>query len=226
MSKKSPKTTKFLMKMDNNICIAKYNIRGKFYYGKFDWKENEHDLFHIKLYDGNYCWTGRFSNEFAEIFRNEVDETVEQYRESVKDCLSQSNKMFVYDFVPLPDNPTSATFSWKKKFDGEVLLVHGSVPVHQDQSKENKDSLIDILLQENKDLKLQLQAYDMNIHMLSTELQQSRTELEKFMNMKTSLEMSVYGKFVQLLNTKKRRIQLLEQNLQELQSCTQDNELD
>uniref|UniRef100_A0A2A4J5H2 DNA repair protein XRCC4 n=1 Tax=Heliothis virescens TaxID=7102 RepID=A0A2A4J5H2_HELVI len=208
--------------MDHNAfkstSITKFDIKGKTLYVKVLWKQNENDLFHIKIFDGDVTWSGRFSNEFAKKYRERFEETEEQYRKRVKKCLKGSiPSEFTYDFTISQEDNSSGAFTWKKRFQdsmhGLAVLVHGSVPVHQDASPESKDVLLDFLLEENKELRSTINSLQGKNEVIVTDLQKCKAELEKFVDIKTSLETSLYGKFVQLLNAKKRRIQVLEDSL-------------
>lgn len=181
-------------------------------YVKVDWKDNENDLFHIVIFDSenNNTWSGRYSHDFAERHRKNVEETPEEYKNNVKMALSGYSRKFKYELSH--KDPASATFIWKKQYNELASLQHGVVPVHQDGIASKKESLIDILLVQNEDLKQKINEYEMNNDLLNSELKRSKEEVEKFISVKTSLEMSLYSKFIQMLNGKKRRIDLLEDN--------------
>lgn len=184
-------------------------------YIKVDWKDNETDLFHIVIVDSdNNSWSGRYSHEFAERNRKNVEETLEQYKYNVKLALSGYCQKFQYELNH--KHSESATFVWKKQYGDIALLQHGVVPVHQDGISCKKQNLIDILLAENADLKQKINEYEMNNELLNEELKHSKEELEKFICVKTSLEISLYSKFIQMLNSKKRRIDLLEENFNKI----------
>lgn len=185
-------------------------------YIKVDWKDNENDLFHIVIFDSdNNTWSGRYSHEFAERHRKNVDETPEEYKKNVKMALSGYCQMFQYELSQ--KQSAFATFIWKKQYGEIALLQHGVVPVHQDEISTKKESLIDILLAENGDLKQKIMDYETNNELLNSELKRSKEEVEKFIRLKSSLEMALYSKFIQMLNGKKRRIDLLEENLNRLE---------
>lgn len=180
------------------------------------WKDNENDLFHLKIYDIHHSWTGRFSRDFAEKYRERVKESPEEYRDNVKKFLTTKSDI-EYDFLPVPGDTVAYTFSWKKKL-GNSLIVHGAVLMHQDDdieddALESKDALIRYLIEDNLHLRQTAERYTKRIKMLNDDLDKCKAELEKFMNIKTSLEMSLYEKFIQLLNAKKKRVHILDRNL-------------
>lgn len=195
-----------------SASVSKLKLKDhKTIYVKVDWKDNEIDLFHIVVFDSdNNTWSGRYSHEFAERHRKNVEETPDQYKNNVKMALLGHCQKFQYEFNH--NNSEVATLIWKKQYGEIALLQHGVVPVHQDGISCQKESLIDILLAENRDLKQKINEHEMNNELLNDELKHSKEEVEKFINVKTSLEMSLYSKFVQMLNGKKRRIDLLEEN--------------
>lgn len=185
-------------------------------YIKVDWKDNENDLFHIVIFDSdNNTWSGRYSHEYEEKHRKNVEETPEEYKNNVKLALSGCCRNFQYELSL--KNSAIATFIWKKQYNEIASLQHGVVPLHLDAISSNKESLIDILLAENEDLKQKINEYEMNNELLNSELKKSKEEVEKFISVKTSLEMSLYSKFIQMLNGKKRRIDLLEENFKRIE---------
>lgn len=213
----------------NNTSITKFDLKGKTLYVKVLWKHNNHDLFHIKIFDGEVSWSGKFTNDFAKKYRERFDETEEQYIKQVKKNLKgRDHSGFTYDFTVNPDDNDSATFTWKKKFQdsmhGLALLVHGSVTVHRDTTKESKDLLLDFLIEENKELRNVIQDLNGKNDVIDTDLMKCKAELEKFVNIKSSLETSLYGKFVQLLNAKKRRIQVMEGGLRNFSDVLATND--
>lgn len=208
-------------KVTKKTSITKFDIKGKPLYVKVLWRQNFNDLFQIKIFDGELTWSGRFSYEFAKKYRERFEQTEEEYYKNVKRSLMGfGNGDFTYDFAIAADDNNSATFTWKKIFEDSLhcfaALVHGSVPVHRDQTVESKDLLLDFLLAENKELRTTINSLNVKNDEIITDLKKCKTELEKFVDIKTSLETSLYGKFVQLLNAKKRRIQLLEGSLHKL----------
>ncbi|KAJ8713865.1 hypothetical protein PYW08_007485 [Mythimna loreyi] len=202
-----------------NTSITKFNIKGKTLYVKLIWKYDRDGLFHIKLFDGDVTWSGRFTNELVRKYSNRCEETEQLYIKNVKKYLEESSDDVTYDFAICREHSSKATFAWKKKYDdieGPIFLVHGSVTVHIDNSAESKEMLLDFLLEENNELRTTINHLSGKNDVIANDLVKCKTELEKFVDIKTSLEVSLYGKFVQLLNAKKRRIQVLEGNLSTL----------
>lgn len=207
--------------MDPNVLratsINKFNIKGKTLYVQFIWKHDEVDLFHIKIFDGDSTWSGKYNNESVKKYSDCCDETENEYVEHVKRYLEESDHHEVlYDFDINKENSELATFIWKKKFDGGSTIKHGSVSVNLDKTVESKDLLLDILLEENRELRTTIETLNEKNNTVSAELNKYKTELENFVDIKTKLEESLYGKFTQLLNSKKRRIQLLEDNVHKI----------
>ncbi|KAI5632897.1 DNA double-strand break repair and v(D)J recombination protein XRCC4 domain-containing protein [Phthorimaea operculella] len=202
--------------MDSATFVSSFQLaNGNKLYAKVVWIENETDLFHIEIYDKQDMWTGRFSEEFAERFRERNQQETEEYRKNVKASLMNKNNS-VFEFVRAIDGDTAAAqFNWKTTHFEEsepITMLHGSVPVHKNNSHDT-NNIIDFLIEENQSLKSLVDKYETNIHELTGDLDQSKSELQKFINIKNSLENTVYDKFIHLLNGKKRRIQLLEENL-------------
>lgn len=195
--------------MENTPTIMRFNINEKILYVKVFWQPNANDLFNVKIYDGKKAWSGRFSYAFARKYQEIIDETEEQYHSNVKEAFSKDPK-FIYSFTLSPDDNISATFTWKKKIKGMDTVVHGCVPVHREDTKENRALLLDFLLAENQDLRRTVQTVNMRNAELTANLEKCIKDLDKFVSIKTSLELSFYDKFEQLLNAKKKRMQLLE----------------
>ncbi|CAB3246297.1 unnamed protein product [Arctia plantaginis] len=195
--------------MEKTPSMTRFNINEKFLYVKVFWQPNENDLFNIKMYDGKKAWSGRFSYEFARKYQERLDETEEKYQANVKEALRKDPK-FIYSFTLIPDDNTSATFSWKKKIKGTDTVVHGCVPVHRDDTKETRAFILDFLLAENQDLRKTVESVNLRNAELAANLDKCKKDLDKFVGIKTSLELSFYDKFEQLLNAKKKRMRLLE----------------
>ncbi|KAJ2942063.1 hypothetical protein O0L34_g10981 [Tuta absoluta] len=208
--------------MGSSTFVSSFQLaNGNKLYAKVIWMENETDLFHIEIYDKQDLWTGRFSEAFAERFRERNQQENEEYRKNVKASLMNKNNS-LFEFVRAIDGDTGAAqFNWKTTHLDEsepITMLHGSVPIHK-TSTTNTNNIIDFLIEENQSLKTLVDTYETNIHEITGELDQSKSELQKFINTKNSLENSVYEKFIHLLNSKKRRIHLLEENLSVLDAC-------
>ncbi|XP_023953623.1 uncharacterized protein LOC112057364 [Bicyclus anynana] len=206
--------------MDYNF-VSKFTIKSneqeeKLIYVKILWQNNKDHLFHIQVFSEEQSWSGDFSYVMCKNFREILDETEEQYINSVKDALRMNNKTYAYDFTHEGDS-NHKKFYWKKKYEGSTgTMVHGFVSVKEDEVAGTKNDLIDFLITENKTHCNEIDKYQNKTENLNNELEKWKNELEKFVDMKNSLESSLYGKFVQLLNSKKRRIQELDEHLNNL----------
>lgn len=191
--------------------ITKYEIDSKPMYVKILYKPNENNLFAITLYEENNCWSGEFSHELAKNNSTRVLESEEEYNENVLKGLSK-HADYSFSFAVDSDDENRAIFSWKKKLKSG-FLVHGSVVVHRDQVTESKDSLLDTLILENLELKNKLNFVNLKNKELSQDFDKCVNSLEKATEIKETTEELLYGKFVQVLNAKKRRIKLLEESI-------------
>ncbi|CAB3248732.1 unnamed protein product [Arctia plantaginis] len=199
--------------MEITTLITKYDINNKPVYAKILYKPNEKNLFAITIYEDNNSWSGEFSHELAKKNRERVIETEEVYNENVMKVLSKhTDTDYSFDLTLHADDNNAATFSWKKKLRSGAL-VHGSVVVHRDEVPVSKDSILDILILENLELKSKLKSVNLKNEELSQDLDKCVESLEKATELKEASEEILYGKFVQLLNSKKRRIKLLEDNI-------------
>lgn len=199
--------------MHSNTFILKAQINNKAVLLKLLWDQNEVDLFHLQiLCDDGKSWSGAFSNDRAQTFIDDLYQTKEVYYANTKKCLTgEGNDEYKLD-VSISGDGDTAKFCWKKKYE-DFIQVQGSLTLNKDNTYLSKDTLIDCLIDENKALRSTIKKLDNQINEMNAELVKCKSELEKFVNNKTSVEESLYGKFVQLLNTKKQRIQLLEEQL-------------
>ncbi|CAH0400340.1 unnamed protein product [Chilo suppressalis] len=196
--------------VDNNqITVSKLNVDGENLYIQIFWENTKECLFNMKLYERHNSWSGHFTSDYASI----LEEPEEEYNSNVKNGLLGNSNNFIFKFVHLP-GACSAQFNWKKVFDDGTEMPYGSVKLQLED--ESKDSLVDYLINENKELK---SLVELNIRKnadLSNKVEKCQSELEQFVNEKISLESNLYGKFVQLLNEKKERIRLLEESIQNM----------
>lgn len=199
--------------------VTKFNVNENYLYAKVQWAKNETDLFCIQIFNNDHSWYGSFSYEQAKSFEERLDENRVIYSENIKNALKRNSDMFLYDFKQLEENPHEAQFFWKKKFaDSSAVLLHGFVTVKCDVCTVSKDTIIDYLLNENETLQKAIGNLQSKNDTLNSELDECKSEFEKLIDIKDNLETSLYGKFVQLLNSKKRRIKLLEEHIDTMES--------
>ncbi|XP_045776567.1 uncharacterized protein LOC123874996 [Maniola jurtina] len=197
--------------------LVKFDIKGKPVYAIILWQNTKDHLFHIQVFGEEQSWSGDFSYEKCTTFAENFDEDLEQYKNNVKDALKMENSMYTFDFTYVESDSNVAKFYWKRRFkDSTATLVHGFVSVTKDEDAGTKNDIIDFLLEQNKYLNSALEDYKNKTEILKTDLENWKSEFEKFTVTKNSLETTLYGKFVQLLNSKKRRIQELEEFLNNL----------
>ncbi|XP_050354235.1 DNA repair protein XRCC4-like [Nymphalis io] len=206
------------MKMNSETFITKFEINNIFLYAKVCWAQSESSLFCIQIFSDDHSWSGSFSLELAKSFEERLHEDAVEYAKNVRDALKKTNDMYKYEFTHSESNTFEAKFCWKKIFiDSTAVLVHGFVTLQRDESIETKDSVIDYLLNENKLLQSAIEGLKKNNELLNNEIDKCKSELEKLIDIKESLESNLYGKFIQLLNSKKRRIKLLENHIAKIE---------
>lgn len=203
-----------IMSNVNNTFITKFNLTNRYVYIKFIWKPNDDHLFHAKVFDSDSVFSGTFSNESMKRNYERIEESEEIYCSNTLHALRDTSHEFIYDFPSVNSETNTSKFSWKRKLDDGYTTLYGSFTV--DRRKESKDSLIDLLLMQNKELNSKIEQYQKSAEEHNENLNRYRKELEKFTGIKTSLEANLYGKFVQVLNEKKKRIELLENHLQKI----------
>ncbi|KPJ01478.1 hypothetical protein RR46_08515 [Papilio xuthus] len=199
-----------------DTTVSKFTFDEVFIYAKINWLNTETNVFQIKIYDDTNTWSGSFSNELAEKCRNVVLENEEDYYRHIKICLSCPNDKYVYDFKV---SENTATFKWKINFKGaSAKLVHGYVILNKDAVTESKNALIDCLINENTLQKKDIERCDLRLKEMALEIDGLKEELSKFAETKIAMEDCLYGKFVSILNTKKSRIQFLEDQLKKYET--------
>lgn len=197
--------------------LSKFVLKGKPVYAKILWRNTAEYLFHIQVFSEEQSWSGNFTHEMCRTFGENFDESDEQYTNNVKHALKLKEDMYTYDFTPAEGDSNFAKFYWKRKFVGSTAtLVHGFINLTKDEIPGTKDDIIDFLLEENKVLRQSIEDYKNKTEILKSDVEHWKEEFEKFVDMKNSLETTLYGKFVQLLNSKKRRIHELEEHLNDL----------
>lgn len=189
----------------DDTTVTKFALDEISIYAKINWLNTDTSVFHIKIYDDTNTWSGSFSNELAEECRRDVLENEDVYLTNVKLCLSCPNDEYVYDFKTFEN---TATFKWIK----QAKLVHGYVNLDKDVSA-SKNALIDYLIDKTTLQKKEITTFDQRIKEMRLEIDGLKEELSKFAETKITMEECLYGKFVSILNTKKSRIQFLEDQL-------------
>ncbi|XP_050666102.1 uncharacterized protein LOC126966183 [Leptidea sinapis] len=211
--------------MDNiqNVFVIKTDIQEKEFYLKTSWYKSENEFFQIQIFGDGCCWSGRFTTAFADKYRELVDENITNYRNNVFTALTKDNNDYVYNFSSVNNENNSRKFCWKKRFEGSTaLIVHGIVELDLDTEASSND-LIDFLLHKNDQLMNQIEETKHNSEKLAQYLDKTKKDLEDFTSMKVEWEATLYSKFRDLLNTKKKRIQLLEELLKnKTEGCDTD----
>ncbi|XP_032521605.2 uncharacterized protein LOC116773288 [Danaus plexippus] len=193
--------------------LVKLSISNKNAFAKILWKYPADYLFSIQILMENQSWSGQFSYDNAKIFQERLRKSKDDYFSEVKDALQQNNEMYTC-LLTIEDSKT-AKFCWKKSIsESSAVVLQGSVNLERDTNELTKDEIIDYLLDQNKNLQSIIDEYKHTNDILNSDLDKSREEFKKLVDIKDSLESNLYGKFIQLLNSKKRRIHLLECNIE------------
>lgn len=195
-----------------STLVLKAQINNKTFYLKQEWNLHDGDLFRLQILcdDGN-SWSGTFTEDSAKDYMNKLYQNKDDYYSNTKTCLTGEGSEFKLDLSINDDNDT-AIFTWKKRFEG-VFQKQGSLTLTKDYTL-TKYMLVDFLVDENKALKTTITELNRQAEDMNADIVKYKSELEKFVNIKTSVEENLYGKFIQLLNTKKQRIRSLEEQLQ------------
>ncbi|XP_013183300.2 uncharacterized protein LOC106129316 [Amyelois transitella] len=199
----------------SRLTVSKVDVKSGCIYIKLLWEQDPNELFRIHIFESdNRSWSGSFTYENARQCRESFDiEDENQYKMSVKEALIGVSDCYVFDF-----DVNKGEFRWKKKFPDSAVVEHGRVTVHKDDVPTSIHTLVDILLEQNQSLLNIIQEYSKNHMGLEAELDLCKHELDNFIDTKISLEETMYGKFLQLLNEKKRRITMLDEAIKSMDS--------
>ncbi|XP_053613285.1 uncharacterized protein LOC128676884 [Plodia interpunctella] len=199
-----------------HCTVSKIEVKSGYIYIKLLWGQKETDLFNIQIIEeienGYRSWSGSFSLESANQYRESFEIDEEQYKMSVKEALIGAGDPYIFDF-----DVSEGVFRWKKKFPDSAIVEHGRVSVERDIVPTPIHTLIDVLLEQNHSLVNIIQDYSKSQEGLEAELELCKRELDNFVDTKISLEETIYGKFMQLLNEKKKRIAMLDDAIKSME---------
>ncbi|CAH0728206.1 unnamed protein product, partial [Brenthis ino] len=205
--------------MDSNeegMFVSKFVINEQILYSKISCNPNEEDLLKIEIFSYDQSWSGHFSRESAKTFGDRLDESEEEYFKNVIIALKGIEGTYVLDFTPEKEKDLSK-FVWKriipKEYSKHGFVEHGHVMLKKNIPVITKNTIIDYLMFQNETLQCTIEDYKDNYEALNIELVKCKKELENLVVIKNLIETNLYGKFVQVLNSKKKRIKLLESQL-------------
>ncbi|XP_039615220.1 DNA repair protein XRCC4 isoform X2 [Polypterus senegalus] len=192
----------------------------KTYFLKMNWKEKLENGFTIVLCDGMSAWQGQVYKDliFQEVrdMEMKMEQYIQELTEALTTDLKQSGK-YSFDLSCNMEDESMIVFSYEKVLK-DVSFKLGSVELHQvteplDVIKE----LINYGLDHCTELKAR------NAHLLrenkrlEEELEYIAKEMEKYVQVKETLEQDLYTRFVLVLNEKKSKIRNLQQKLKQVQ---------
>lgn len=206
--------------MDSNgkyTFVSKFVINEQTFYSKISCNPNEHDLLMIEIFSQEQSWSGNFSRDSAKTFGENVDESEEEYFKNVIIALKGKEGTYVLDFTPEKENADLSKFVWKRKIPKEYsihgFVKHGHIMLQRNVPIITKDTIIDYLMFQNETLQCTIDDYKNKCEALSIDLLKCKNEFNNLVVIKNTIESNLYGKFVQVLNSKKKRIKLLESQL-------------
>lgn len=200
----------FLPKEDT--IVSEFMIKGTKYCALTEWKDRKQpDMFHMMLFDGDCCWTGKYTMLLADQFRKEVGETAEEYYNNVRESLltENGNSSFEISWYLSPD---CIMFGWKRNFEHSSYVVHGLLPMHRNK-EESQCKIVDFLIDENALLKSIAKDLDRRTYDMKREMEKYTGDLDKFVASKSVLETNVYAQIVKLVSAKKERIQKIQEDI-------------
>lgn len=192
------------MDKENKVTVTKIYINDSPTYIKVIW---DRLALQFRLFEENLSWFGTLTTDDIQELSAKSLECDETYLENIKNALNSSNSMYIFEF-----KKDSNEFIIKKKFNN-AIRKYCIIKLAKDESI-NKDHLIDYFLNKQnlltKDIKETLESRTR----LKIELENCKRNWEEDVKLKQNFEKDLYGKFIQLLNTKKRRIQVLEKHIE------------
>ncbi|XP_049877895.1 uncharacterized protein LOC126375095 [Pectinophora gossypiella] len=178
------------------LTITKLYVDDERSYLLIEWKLNAFEMY-LYTSDGK-LWKGRFSKNRMYGFSKNLHLSGEEYFDKVRRCLSQYNEDYVYEMK-------SGFFYWKRRMN-DSLILEGFLPVETTPT-EKHPNLVEVLLAINKNLKDKVKDYHSKYHTIKTDFQQCLKDTEEFLNLKIEMEKSLCEKFLNLVNTKKNKLE-------------------
>lgn len=204
--------------LKEHIFLTKFNINDESYYAKINCTHSETDLFTIEILSQNRSWSGKFSRNAAKTFCENLDETEEEYFTNILAALKKKEQSYIVDFILDKNDVNLYKFVWKRKIP-KGFLIHGFVMLQKNVDTVTKDTIMDYLINKNEILESTIEVRNKEIDSLKNELLKYKRGFENLIEIKNTIEDNLYGKFILILNAKKKRIRLLEDELNSIEAA-------
>ena len=175
----------------------------------------------LKVSDGKQLWDGTFHRvalaSMAEKAKLAVDTFMKQSLHALTQC---GNEAVTYAFSTSTGSSNNLVFAWKRYVVSEnVKFQIASVTLQQ--SSETISSMLEFAVSSISSLKEDISSLTKMVENLKRERSQALEKLEQCATLKEDLESDLYGKFKLVLNDKKAKIRLFNEQMKAL---TEENQ--
>ena len=170
----------------------------------------------LKVSDGKQLWDGTFHRvalaSMAEKAKLAADTFMKQSLHALTQC---GNEAVTYAFSTSIDSSNNLVFAWKKYVVSEnVKFQIASVTLQE--SSETISSMLEFAVSSISSLKEDISSLTKTVENLKKERSQALEKLEQCATLKEDLESDLYGKFKLVLNDKKAKIRLFNEQMKAL----------
>lgn len=188
------------MDLDEAITVCKLDSQDGRYYLLIGWQSNSFEMY---IFNKDKLWKGRFSHNRLAGFSKNLHMTEEAYYTSLRRCLTQHKEGYRYELK-------SGFFYWKQKYKN-TFIIEGFLPVETIATPTNSQpDLVEILIALNRHLKEKVSNLQSSYKSIKTEYHLCLRDTEEFLNLKVDMEKALCDKFMNLLNIKKSKFKLVE----------------
>lgn len=198
--------TKTLTKLETEGCFPTLYVLTAY----------ENGTLSLKVSDGKQRWDGTFHRIALTSMAEKAKLAVDTFIQQSLDALTQSgNEAITYAFSTSVDSSNNLTFIWKKHVISEnVKFQIASVTLQQ--SSQTISSMLEFAVTSISSLKEDINSLTKTVENLKKERSQALEKLEQCATLKEDLESDLYGKFKLVLNDKKAKIRLFNEQIKTL----------
>ncbi|OAY28052.1 DNA repair protein XRCC4 [Manihot esculenta] len=168
--------------------------------------------FHLTITDGLNAWVCDASEEQVKERASQWDQPVSEYIHSAEQYLGFQQPNSVYQFTDASDG--HKRLSWTFEKEGTKLEWRWKCLPSSD-NKKITGGILDFLMDANISLSEEVVRKTQSFERLKEEAERCLTQSEKFNNEKMEFESAIYAKFLGVLNSKKRKLRELRDQLSE-----------
>lgn len=195
--------------MDTSTTIKKIQLNGENYFLKVVWADD----FKFTLFNRDQFWTGILTLDKIEYFCTQLNLNKEQYNENAFKAFSANDS--TNDFTIKFSNNKLV---WEKDIRSSTLsMKHGFVEMEY-SPEGGSEILISELLGTIKEKNNLLESKDQELQNVAKELNLLMGKFQDCSDLKIKMEEDLYGRFIVLINEKKKKIAEYEDFIKHLQS--------